>query len=58
MQTTVRIPLAELGANVIAVEHGTAEMPGMQSMAEYLNRTFPGVEARFYCEEPAATTVA
>ena len=38
-----------MGANLITVEHDIAEMPGMQSMAEYLNRTFPGVEATFYC---------
>ena len=57
MQTTVRIPLVEMGANLIAVEHGVAEMPGMQSMAAYLEKTFPGVDAAFYCEEPLAETV-
>ena len=57
LQTLIRIPLTEMGANVLVVEHGIAEMPGMQSMAEYLNKTFPGVEATFYCEEPEAVTV-
>lgn len=57
LQTTVRIPLAEMGANLVVVEHGTAEMPGMQNLAEYLNAAFPGVEATFYCREPAATTM-
>ena len=57
LQTTVRIPLVEMGANLLVVEHGVAEMPGMQSMAEYLSKTFPGVEATFYCEEPEAETV-
>ena len=57
LQTTIRIPLIEMGANLLVVEHGVAEMPGMQSMAEYLRKTFPGVEATFYCEEPEAETV-
>jgi len=57
IQTTIRLPLLEMGANLITVEHGTAEMPGMQSMAEYLNRTFPEMEATFYCAEPGAVTV-
>lgn len=56
-QTANRIPLVEMGANLLVVEHGIAEMPGMQRMAEYLNSTFEGVEASFYCEEPAAVTV-
>lgn len=57
LQTTIRIPLVEMNANLIVLEHGVAEMPGMQSMAAYLRRTFPGVEAAFYCREPAAETV-
>ena len=57
LQTTIRIPLAEMKANWIAVEHGVAEMPGMQRMAMYLNDTFPGVEATFYCNEPAVETI-
>ena len=56
-QTVIRIPLTEMGANLLVVEHGIAEMPGMQSMADYLNETFPGVEAKFYCCEPRAETV-
>lgn len=56
-QTFIRIPLIEMGANLIVVEHGIAEMPGMQSMAEYLNHTFPEVEATFYNQEPAAETL-
>ena len=57
LQTTIRIPLTEMDANVIAVEHGVAEMPGMQSMASYLEQTFPGVHASFYCREPRAETM-
>jgi putative NIF3 family GTP cyclohydrolase 1 type 2 len=56
-QTTIRIPLAEMGANMLVVEHGTSEMPGMQRMTEYLRNTFEGVETAFYCEEPAGVTV-
>ena len=57
LQTTIRIPLVEMNANLIVVEHGVAEIPGMQSMAEYLEKTFPEVETTFYCEEPRAETV-
>lgn len=56
LQTTIRIPLVEMNANIIVVEHGIAEMPGMQSMAEYLEKTFPEIKAVFYCEEPSAET--
>jgi putative NIF3 family GTP cyclohydrolase 1 type 2 len=56
-QTTVRIPLAEMGARMLVVEHGIAEMPGMRNMAAYLEKTFPGLQATFYCNEPAAETI-
>jgi hypothetical protein len=42
---------------VIAVEHGVAEMPGMQQMAAYLEEVFPDIRCAFYCREPAAVTV-
>jgi len=57
LQTAVRIPLAEMGARMIVVEHGVSEMPGMKSMAEYLEKTFPGIKAKFYCNEPAARAI-
>jgi putative NIF3 family GTP cyclohydrolase 1 type 2 len=57
MHTVNRIPMTEMGMNLIVVEHGVAEMPGMARMADYLNKTFEGVEATFYCEEPAGVTV-
>jgi putative NIF3 family GTP cyclohydrolase 1 type 2 len=57
LQETIRIPLSEMGANVIAVEHGVAEMPGMDRMASYLESVFPGLRCMFYCREPAAVTV-
>lgn len=56
-QESIRIPLTEMNANVIAVEHGVAEMPGMQSMATYLESVFPGIQAAFYCREPGAETI-
>lgn len=46
--------LAELGAAVVAVEHGTSEIWGMQSLASYLARTFPELEVRFYDRHPRA----
>jgi putative NIF3 family GTP cyclohydrolase 1 type 2 len=56
-QTTIRIPLSEMGANLLVVEHGVAEMPGMESMARYLEKAFPGIQATFYCNEPEAQTL-
>jgi putative NIF3 family GTP cyclohydrolase 1 type 2 len=56
-QESFRIPLAEVGANLVAVEHGVSEMPGMARLAAYLERTFPGLRATFHCEEPRAETV-
>ena len=57
LQDSIRIPLSEMDANLICVEHGVSEMPGMQSMANYLQQTFPGIQASFYCREPSAETV-
>lgn len=56
-QTRIRIPLVEMGARLLVVEHGVSEMPGMQSLAGYLEKTFPGVRAAFYAREPAADTL-
>jgi hypothetical protein len=42
---------------MIVVEHGVAEMPGMRNMAAYLEKTFAGIHATFYCKEPSAETV-
>ena len=57
LQGTIRIPLTEMNANVITVEHGVAEMPGMQSMASYIEQTFPGLTVTFYCREPFAEII-
>jgi len=56
-QTVTRLPLLDLGASIIEVEHSVAEMPGMKRLAEYINREFAGVEAAFYCNEPASRIV-
>ena len=48
---------AEMNANMIVVEHGISEMPGMQNMATYLEQKFPGIDATFYCQEPNAQTI-
>ncbi len=56
-QETIRIPLTEMNANVIALEHGVAEMPGMQSMTERLRQVFPGLKTTFYCLEPKSITI-
>jgi len=58
-QTFTRLPLVDLGANLIVVEHGVAEMPGMQNMALHLPEMFPGVRAAFYrCEPDSRAVVA
>ena len=49
--------LAELGAAVITVEHGTSEMPGMMSLAEYLRQTFPELTVHYLDRHPRTWTV-
>ena len=56
-QTFTRLPLLDLGANLIVVEHGASEMPGMRNMARYVNATFPSLEATFYRREPDSRVV-
>jgi putative NIF3 family GTP cyclohydrolase 1 type 2 len=53
-----RVRLAELGAAVVMVEHGTSEVWGMQSLARYLGETFPELEVRFYDRHPRPFHVA
>jgi len=57
LQTTVRLPLAELGAAVVTVEHGTAEMPAMRNLARYITETFGDLEATFYAREPVSRLI-
>ncbi len=49
--------LAELGAAVIAVEHGTSEMPGMMNLAKYLGATFPELTVHYLDKHPRTWTV-
>ena len=49
--------LAELGAAVIAVEHGTSEMPGMMNLARYLGGTFPELTVHYLDKHPRTWTV-
>ncbi len=56
-QTMTRLPLLDLGASIIEVEHSVAEMPGMQQLASYINSTFQDLEAVFYKHEPQSRIV-
>jgi putative NIF3 family GTP cyclohydrolase 1 type 2 len=56
-QTTTRLPLLDMGASIIEVEHGACEMPGMKNLAQYINDTFSQLTAVFFCEEPASRIV-
>ncbi len=49
--------LAELGAAVICVEHGTSEMPGMMGLAKYLAETFPELTVHYLDRHPRTWTV-
>lgn len=57
LQTSTRLPLTDMNAKVIALEHGVSEMPGMASMATLLSQVFPDLQATFYCREPEAIAV-
>lgn len=49
--------LAELGAAVVAVEHGTSEMPGMMNLTRYLGETFPELTVHYLDRHPRTWTV-
>jgi len=53
----VRERLAELGAAVICVEHGTSESPGMINLAKYLHETFLELTTHYLDEHPETWTV-
>lgn len=56
-QTVTRIPLQDLGATIIVVEHSVAEKPGMRNMARFIEQTFPTISAHFYGNEPRSRIV-
>ncbi|MHB1035216.1 MAG: Nif3-like dinuclear metal center hexameric protein [Pirellulales bacterium] len=54
---STRERMAEMGAAVLTVEHGTSEMPGLMSLREHLARQFPAVEFVWIAEHPRTWTV-
>jgi len=56
-QSVIRLPLLDLGASIIEVEHAVAEMPGMRQLAAYINGTFRDLSAVFYRNEPESLIV-
>ena len=53
----VRERLHEMGAAVIAVEHGTSEMPGIENLARHLAQRFPRIAFHYLAEHPRPWTV-
>lgn len=53
----VRERLYELGAAVVTVEHGTSEMPGLESLYRHLAATFPEIEFVYFANHPKTWTV-
>ena len=48
---------AELGVGVITVEHGTSEMWGLESLAQYLRDTFPSLTLHYLARHARPWTV-
>jgi putative NIF3 family GTP cyclohydrolase 1 type 2 len=53
----LRERLYEMGAAVITLEHGTTEMPGLESMCNHLRTVFPGVEFIWLAVHPRPWSV-
>lgn len=49
--------LHEMNAAVIAIEHGTSEMPGIESLARHLGQAFPDTEFLYFAEHARPWTV-
>lgn len=49
--------LHEAGAAVITLEHGTTEMPGMESLTKHLNEKFPQTKFQYFVEHARPWTV-
>lgn len=56
-QTTTRLPLLDVGAAIVEVEHSACEMPGMKGLVRYINDTFEELTGAFYREEPASRII-
>jgi hypothetical protein len=48
--------LYEMGAAVIALEHGTTEMPGIENLCRHLAERFPETEFQYFAEHPCPWT--
>jgi aminopeptidase C len=48
---------ADLGVPVLVVNHATAEKPGMQAMAGYLGKVFPGTPVEYVDVELPYSTI-
>lgn len=53
----VRERLYEMGVAVIAVEHGTSEMPGLENLCRYLAQEHPHIEFLYFANHPKPWTV-
>jgi len=49
--------LHEMGAAVITLEHGTTEMPGMESLYKHLAGKFPQIQFEYFANHPRPWTV-
>mgnify|MGYP005837765929 CR=1 FL=1 len=49
--------LHEMGAAVITMEHGTTEMPGIESLCRHLAEKFPQVKFQYFADHPRPWTV-
>lgn len=47
----------EMGAAVITLEHGTTEMPGIESLCKHLAARFPQIEFQYFAEHVRPWTV-
>ena len=48
---------AECGLEIVTVEHGSLEMPGLMSLRDHLAGQFPMVEFTWIAEHPRTWTV-
>lgn len=53
----VRERLAELGAAIITVEHGTSEMWGLENLGRHLAEVYPDLQFQYFDDHPRTWTV-
>lgn len=44
--------LAEMGVGIVTVEHGTSEMPGLESLRDHLAEVYPAIKFQYFAEHP------